>query len=64
MLSAQLSSGGSETQTASFPRGEAAHHEPRILIPEVVDVPLPKEPTEEITLPASINGRDLSEGKP
>jgi hypothetical protein len=36
----------------------------QIALPEVVDVPLPKEPSEEIAVPASINGRDLSRGGP
>jgi hypothetical protein len=36
----------------------------QIADPEVVDVPLPKEPSEEIAVPASINGRDLSRGGP
>jgi hypothetical protein len=54
---------GSRTQTAFFPGNVAVPREPRIVVPEEVDLPLPKEPGEEIAVPASINGRDLSQGK-
>ena len=36
----------------------------QVLIPEEVDIPLPRETVEQIAVPASINGRDLSEGQP
>jgi hypothetical protein len=36
----------------------------QVVVPEAVDVPLPKPPGQQIAVPASINGRDLSEGKP
>ena len=35
-----------------------------VLIPEEVDIPLPRETVEQIAVPASINGRDLSQGQP
>jgi hypothetical protein len=36
----------------------------QVVVPEAVDVPLPKAPDQQIAVPASINGRDLSGGKP
>ena len=41
------------------------HHneDVQVLVPEVVELPLPKRPQEEISVPASINGRDLSTGR-
>ena len=44
------------------PGGMPEH--PTILIPEEVDLPLPKRTIEEVAVPASINGRDLSRGHP
>lgn len=38
--------------------------EAQVMVPEAVDVPLPKTPDQQIAVPASINGRDLSEGRP
>lgn len=38
--------------------------DPQILIPEEVDIPMPRDTVEEIAVPASINGRDLSRGQP
>jgi len=38
--------------------------EAQVLIPEEVDIPLPRETVEQIAVPASINGRDLSRGQP
>ncbi|UVC11268.1 hypothetical protein IHQ71_12225 [Rhizobium sp. TH2] len=38
----------------------AAH----VMVPEEVDIPLPRDTAEQIAVPASINGRDLSRGKP
>lgn len=35
----------------------------QIVVPEAVGLPLPKGPREEISVPASINGRDLSTGR-
>lgn len=35
-----------------------------VLVPEEVDVPLPRDTMEQIVVPASVNGRDLSRGKP
>lgn len=47
----------------------AGHHPPvpdeaQILVPEEVDIPFPRETIEQIAVPASINGRDLSQGQP
>jgi hypothetical protein len=38
--------------------------EAQVVVPEAVDVPLPKPPDQQLAVPASINGRDLSAGKP
>jgi hypothetical protein len=43
-------------------------HSPRpqdlhVVVPESVGLPLPRAPKEEISVPASINGRDLSTGR-
>ena len=35
-----------------------------VLAPEEVDLPLPRDTVEQIAVPASVNGRDLSRGKP
>lgn len=43
---------------------KTAAEEAQIAVPDAVDVPLPKDPIEEIAVPASINGRDLSKGRP
>jgi hypothetical protein len=57
----------------SFPIDPAPHpaarHPPvpdeaQVLIPEEVDIPLPRDTVEQIAIPASINGRDLSQGQP
>ncbi|TKT59479.1 hypothetical protein FDR95_09885 [Rhizobiaceae bacterium LC148] len=37
--------------------------EMQVVVPEAVVLPLPKAPREEISVPASINGRDLSTGR-
>lgn len=34
-----------------------------VVVPEHVELPLPRAPREEISVPASINGRDLSTGR-
>jgi hypothetical protein len=36
----------------------------RVVVPKAVDIPLPKGSAQQISVPASINGRDLSAGKP
>ena len=36
----------------------------QVAVPQEVDVPLPPTPKEQIAVPASINGRDLSKGQP
>lgn len=38
--------------------------EPQVMVPQKVDVTLPKTTLQEITLPASINGRSLANGRP
>jgi hypothetical protein len=38
--------------------------EAQVMVPEAVDVPLPKPADQQLAVPASINGRDLSEGRP
>ena len=35
----------------------------QVVVPDAVELPLPKRPYEEISVPASINGRDLSSGR-
>ncbi|MFB9949472.1 hypothetical protein ACFFP0_11470 [Rhizobium puerariae] len=35
----------------------------QVVVPDAVVLPLPKAPREEISVPASINGRDLSTGR-
>ncbi|CDN49487.1 hypothetical protein [Neorhizobium galegae] len=35
----------------------------QVVVPDAVLLPLPKSPREEISVPASINGRDLSTGR-
>jgi hypothetical protein len=34
-----------------------------VVMPDSVDMPLPRAPREEMRIPASINGRDLSTGR-
>lgn len=36
----------------------------QVLVPDEVDVQLPRDTMEQIAVPASINGRDLSKGQP
>lgn len=35
----------------------------QVVVPEAVVLPLPKSQRDEISIPASINGRDLSTGR-
>lgn len=35
----------------------------QVVVPDAVVLPLPKAPREEMSVPASINGRDLSTGR-
>ncbi|MBX9457298.1 MAG: hypothetical protein KL863_15430 [Rhizobium sp.] len=51
-------------QPAGTVQKNVATPEPHILAPEAVDMPLPRQTAEQIVVPASINGRDLSEGQP
>jgi hypothetical protein len=53
------------TTPSNRPAQQAATPEnAQILSPEEVDIPLPRETVEQIAVPASINGRDLSQGQP
>jgi hypothetical protein len=46
------------------PTFAVAHpQELQVVVPDAVVLPLPKAPREEISVPASINGRDLSTGR-
>ena len=38
--------------------------EVHVAVPHEVNVPLPPTTQEQISIPASINGRDLSDGRP
>lgn len=51
--------GSNEKKTFAVLRPE----ELRVVVPGAVILPLPKSPREEISVPASINGRDLSTGR-
>jgi hypothetical protein len=58
-------------QAGQHPPGQhpAGQHPPvpddaQVLSPEEVDIQLPRETVEQIAVPASINGRDLSQGQP
>lgn len=42
----------------------AIHDDAHVLSPQEVDIPLPRDTSEQIAVPASINGRDLSQGQP
>jgi len=64
MLYPQPFASGTIAPVAPMPHGDAIPDHPKILIPEEVDIPLPKRTIEEVTVPASINGRDLSRGQP
>jgi len=44
--------------------GDATVGDAHVVVPEEVDIPLPRDTVEQITVPASINGRDLSRGQP
>jgi hypothetical protein len=58
MLKSRLSgSKGKKTFAAIHPAGL------QVVVPDAVVLPLPKAPREEISVPASINGRDLSTGR-
>ncbi|MDB5526742.1 MAG: hypothetical protein JWM58_4505 [Rhizobium sp.] len=43
-------------------RSDAA--DAHVVVPDAVDIPLPKPSGQQISVPASINGRDLSDGRP
>ncbi len=46
------------------PTFQVAHPEElQVVVPDAVVLPLPKTPRDEISVPASINGRDLSTGR-
>lgn len=53
------------TAPATQPAQQAgAPDDAQVLIPEDVNIPLPRDTAEQICVPASINGRDLSQGTP
>jgi hypothetical protein len=43
-------------------RADAA--DAQVVVPDAVDIPLPKPTDQQISVPASINGRDLTDGRP
>ncbi len=45
------------------PRISAPAEQLHVVVPEAVKLPLPRSPREEMSVPASINGRDLSTGR-
>ncbi len=55
-----------ETSTLGFRQKlrKADAADAQVVVPKAVDIPLPKPVDQQISVPASINGRDLSEGKP
>ena len=53
------------SNSANPPAQQAAiPDDAQVLSPEEVAIPLPRETAEQIAVPASINGRDLSQGQP
>lgn len=42
----------------------ADHPHLHVVSPESVSLPFPRRPRDQISVPASINGRDLSTGRP
>ena len=44
----------------SDPAADGVH----VVVPEDVNIPLPRDTADQIAVPASINGRDLSQGRP
>jgi hypothetical protein len=64
MLYPEPFSGIIDAPPAPVRHGTGIPEHPRILAPEEVDIPLPKATIEEVAIPASINGRDLSRGQP
>lgn len=50
-----------ESPEARRPRKNA--QEPQVLVPQKVDLPLPTSPLDEVRVPASIDGRSLSNGR-
>lgn len=45
------------------PRTVDEKHDLHVIVPDTVQLPLPRSPREEMSVPASINGRDLSSGR-
>ena len=52
-----------KNSTSDHQHGEISE-DTQIAAPHEVDIPLPPSPQEQIAVPASINGRDLSKGRP
>jgi hypothetical protein len=55
---------GSSPAPTQLPEGPEVSEDTTIAAPQAVDVPLPPTLQEQIAIPASINGRDLSKGRP
>jgi hypothetical protein len=56
--------GGLLTRKSISPPPHSPHPQDlHVVVPESVELPLPRGPKEEISVPASINGRDLSTGR-
>lgn len=51
------------TKQADAARQTTHPEELQVIVPGAVVLPLPKLPRDEISVPASINGRDLSTGR-
>jgi hypothetical protein len=64
MLHPQAIPSGAMGPASGRPLDGVVPRDPKILVPEHVGTPLPKQTIEEVTVPASINGRDLSRGQP
>lgn len=55
-----------EPTSSTFRHKLRARHavDAQVMVPDVVDIPLPKPARQQIAVPASVNGRDLSAGRP
>mgnify|MGYP004548962149 CR=1 FL=1 len=51
------------TQQIKNAAAPAANKPLQVMVPNSVVLPLPKSPRDEICVPASINGRDMSTGR-
>ncbi|MCO5731723.1 hypothetical protein [Rhizobium sp. SSA_523] len=56
--------GGMFGRRGDSPPAEPSHPQDlHVVVPDHVELPLPRAPREEMSVPASINGRDLSTGR-